>query len=142
MLKGFRDFIFRGNVLDLAVAVVIGAAFTAVVTALTNGVIQPLVARAGGSSAIGWGVQLGEAGNRATFVDFGVLVTAIINFLIVAAVVYFLIVVPVNALLARRRAGQEPAPATPSEDVALLTEIRDLLRAQAERQSAPGGDGR
>jgi len=131
MIKGFRDFILRGNVLDLAVAVVIGAAFTAVVTALTDGVIQPLVARVGGAGAIGWGVQLGEAGNEATFVDFGALVTAIINFLIVAAVVYFLIVVPVNALLARRRAGEAPPPAAPSEEVALLAEIRDLLRAQA-----------
>ena len=133
MIKGFKDFVLRGNVVDLAVAVAIGAAFTAVVTAFTDGVINPLLAVLGGADVPGLGFFLRQ-GNEATFVDFGAVISAIVNFVIVAAAIYFLIVVPVNRLLAMRRRGQEPEVEAPSEDILLLQEIRDLLRAQNERR--------
>ena len=136
MLKGFKDFILRGNVVDLAVAVVVGAAFSAIVTAFTAGIIQPLVNAITPPSSPGLGLQL-VPGKDSTYVDFSAVVTAAINFLIVAAVVYFVIVLPLNALKNRRRRGEEPGPAEPT-DVELLAEIRDLLRAQA----ATDGDGR
>ncbi len=127
MLKGFRDFIMRGNVVDLAVAVVIGAAFTAVVAALTNGIINPLIAAIFGKP------NLDDVGvftiNGAVF-SIGVVLTAIINFLIIAAAIYFIIVAPMNAFNERRRRGAEPAPEEVSEEVALLREIRDSLQAR------------
>jgi large conductance mechanosensitive channel len=129
MIKGFKDFVLRGNVIDLAVAVVIGAAFATVVTAFTNGIIKPIIASVGSPNAGAGGLNFQiRASNKDTIVDFNGLLTAAINFLIVAAVIYFLIIVPMNLLLERRRRGEEPAPAAPAEDVVLLTEIRDLLR--------------
>jgi large conductance mechanosensitive channel len=130
VLKGFKDFLMRGNVVDLAVAVVIGAAFTSIVTAFTTGLIKPLINAIGGSDAAqGLGFKiLGE--NPSTFMDFGSVINAAINFVIVAAVVYFLIVLPVKHVQERRKRGQEAGPAEPT-DVELLIEIRDLLRAQA-----------
>ncbi|MGK2242415.1 MAG: large conductance mechanosensitive channel, partial [Rhodococcus sp. (in: high G+C Gram-positive bacteria)] len=95
MLKGFKDFLLRGNVLDLAVAVVIGAAFTAIVTAFTSNIINPLVASIGGANEYGWGIQL-TGDSAETFLNFGAVVTAIINFIIIAAVVYFVLIVPAN----------------------------------------------
>lgn len=127
MLKGFRDFVLRGNVVDLAVAVVIGTAFGAVVTAFTANVVQPLLNAVGGADASGLGFRL-RPGNDATFVDVGAVVTAALNFLIIAAVVYFLVVLPVNRLLALRKRDVVAEPASPPEDVRLLQEIRDLLR--------------
>jgi len=126
----FKAFILRGNVLDLAVAVVIGAAFTGVVTSFTNNLINPLIAAFGGGSANGLGFRL-VSSNPKTLLDFGAVLTALINFLIVAAVVYFLVVAPMNLLAERRRRGQEPEPAAPAEDILLLQEIRDLLRQRA-----------
>jgi large conductance mechanosensitive channel len=129
MIKGFKDFILRGNVVDLAVAVVIGAAFATVVTAFTGKIIQPLIAATGGGKHAGDGLGFRiRPHNSATFVDFGAVLTALINFLIVAAVIYFFIIVPMNLLLERRRRGQEPEPSAPPEDIVLLQEIRDLLR--------------
>ncbi|WP_328604490.1 large-conductance mechanosensitive channel protein MscL [Amycolatopsis sp. NBC_00345] len=136
MLKGFKDFLMRGNVVDLAVAVVIGAAFTSIVTAFTTGLIKPLINAIGGSNAAdGLGFRVLTANDK-TFMDFGSVINAAINFVIVAAVVYFLIVLPVKHLQERRKRGQEPGPAEPT-DVELLIEIRDLLRAQ----SATGKNG-
>ncbi|MGW4520152.1 large-conductance mechanosensitive channel protein MscL [Amycolatopsis sp. NPDC004378] len=133
MLKGFKDFLMRGNVVDLAVAVVIGSAFTAIVTAFTNGLIKPLISTIGGTDAAkGLGYQI-FANNDATFLDFGGVINAAINFVLVAAVVYFVIVLPVKHLQERRKRGQEPGPSEPT-DVELLKEIRDLLRAQAQRE--------
>ena len=126
MIQGFKNFIMRGNVVDLAVAVVIGAAFTAVVTSVTTNIINPLVAAVGGGNVHGLGFQL-VSGNPKTVVDFGAVITALINFLIVAAVVYFLVVVPMNAIAERRKRGEEPEPQAPAEDIVLLTQIRDLL---------------
>lgn len=133
MLKGFKDFIMRGNVIDLAVAVVIGSAFTAIVTAITTNLIQPLINSFGGAEVKGLGFHI-ISGNEATFVDFGAIITAAINFLIIAAVVYFLLVLPMNKIkdlqAARAATGETPAEDTPTPvEVELLTEIRDLLRA-------------
>jgi large conductance mechanosensitive channel len=127
VIKGFKDFIMRGNVVDLAVAVVIGTAFTAVVTSVTSNIINPLIAVVGGRNVHGLGFQI-LSGNPKTVVDFGAVITAVINFLIVAAVVYFLVVTPMNLLAERRKRGEEPEPQAPSEDIVLLQEIRDLLR--------------
>ncbi|MCS4536391.1 large-conductance mechanosensitive channel protein MscL [Corynebacterium sp. HS2168-gen11] len=128
MLKGFKDFIMRGNVVELAVAVVIGAAFTAIVTAFTTHLIQPLIASFGGAEVAGLGFEI-VAGNPATFLDFGAVITAAINFVIVAAVVYFLLVLPMNTIKEKREAEAAAAPAEPTPiEVELLTEIRDLLK--------------
>jgi large conductance mechanosensitive channel len=127
VLRGFRDFIMRGNVVDLAVAFVIGVAFAAVVTAFTSNIINPLVAAVGGTSVHGLGFQL-VASNPKTVLDFGAVISAIINFIIVAAIIYFVLVVPMNKLAERRRRGQEPDPVAPAEDILLLQQIRDLLQ--------------
>ncbi|GAB3566102.1 large-conductance mechanosensitive channel protein MscL [Amycolatopsis endophytica] len=127
MFKGFKDFLMRGNVIELAVAVVIGTAFTAIVTAFTNGLIKPLINAIGGTEAAkGLGFNVLSA-NDSTFLDFGGVINAAINFLIVAAVVYFLLVLPMKKIQERRKRGQEAGPSEPT-DVELLTEIRDLLR--------------
>lgn len=134
MLKGFRDFILRGNVIELAVAVIIGAAFTAIVTAISQKIINPLIAAVGSPDVGGLGFRV-NPDNAASFVDFGAVITAAINFLIVAAIVYFIIVMPMNKLNELRLRGQvaEDVPPTSEE---LLLEIRDLLAAQ--RGSATG----
>lgn len=129
MLKGFKDFILRGNVIELAVAVIIGAAFTAIVTSITDHLIQPLVNSLGSPDFGGLGFAITDSPE--TFLDFGAVITALINFLIVAAVIYFVIVAPLNAVTerAKRRQGvdpEEPAPTTEQ----LLGEIRDLLAAE------------
>lgn len=133
MLQGFKDFIMRGNVIELAVAVVIGTAFTALVTAVVDGLINPLIAAVGGSSDLSdtWTVPLGT-GAQAPQLAFGLVIGAVLNFLVIAAVVYLLVVLPMNRLAQRRRAGQEPEPPAPTEDVLLLQEIRDLLAARRE----------
>jgi large conductance mechanosensitive channel len=128
VIKGFKDFILRGNVVDLAVAVVIGAAFSSIVTAFTGHILQPLINAITPPSSPGFGIQL-IGGKESTYIDFAALITAALNFLIVAGVVYFLIVFPLNTLKERRKRGEEAGPAEPT-DVELLTEIRDLLRAQ------------
>ena len=124
MLKGFRDFILRGNVIDLAVAVVIGAAFATIVTALVNNIINPLIA------AVFQAPNIAEVGNftinGANF-SIGTVLQAVINFLFVAAAVYFVLVAPMNKLMAMRKQGEEPPPEAPSEEILLLTQIRDLL---------------
>ena len=128
MLKGFKEFILRGNVVDLAVAVVVGAAFTTIVTAFTKSLIEPLINAIPTPSSTGLGVQL-VGDKESTYLDIAAVISATINFLIVAAVVYFLIVLPLNRLKERRRSGEEAGQAEPT-DIELLIEIRDLLRAQ------------
>ena len=129
MITGFKNFIMRGNVIDLAVAVVIGAAFTSVVTALVEGLLNPLIAAIFGQPQLDavWVFEINEA--RFTI---GAVLGAIINFLLVAAAVYFVVVMPMNALAERRKRGVEPEPAAPAEDVLLLQEIRDLLAARRD----------
>ena len=130
MLKGFKDFIMRGNVIDLAVGVIIGAAFTAIVTAITDSLIQPIINSFGSADMAGLGFQITD--NENTFIDFGVVITAVINFLIIAAVVYFIIVAPINKLneINNKRLGvDEDAPAPTAEE--LLAEIRAIMAADA-----------
>ncbi|MFL6126103.1 large-conductance mechanosensitive channel protein MscL [Actinophytocola sp.] len=135
MFKGFKDFLMRGNVVDLAVAVIIGTAFTAIVTAITDSFIKPLIAAFGGTKVTGLSWQIVD-GNKASTMDFAAIVTALINFLIIAAVVYFILVFPMKKLQDRRKRGEEPGPSEPT-DVELLTEIRDLLRQQQSQQPVP-----
>jgi len=130
VLKGFKDFLMRGNVVELAVAVVIATAFTAVVTAFTSNIIQPLVATLGGGNVNGLGFRI-ISGNPKTTVDIGAVITAGINFVMIAAVVYFVIVLPFQTIQARRKRGEEAGPSEPT-DVELLKEIRDLLAAQRQ----------
>ncbi|MEJ2579757.1 MAG: large conductance mechanosensitive channel protein MscL [Kineosporiaceae bacterium] len=131
MLKGFREFVMRGNVIDLAVAVVLGAAFKPVVDTVVNGLITPIIAAIGGQpnlDAVGHFTM-----NKAEFA-IGPILTQGINFLIVAAAVYFVVIAPMNKLLSlRKSAPEEPAEEDVAEDVALLREIRDLLRESHSR---------
>jgi large conductance mechanosensitive channel len=127
MIKGFKEFILRGNVIDLAVAVVIGAAFGAVIKAFIDGFINPLVAAIFGKTDLTH-VMVFHI-NHAEF-SIGLILNAIINFLFVAAAIYFVIVMPLNTLAERRKKGLEPEPEAPTEDVLLLQEIRDLIRAR------------
>ncbi len=122
MLKGFRDFLMRGNVVDLAVAVIIGVAFNDVVNGVIKGIIDPLLA----TLAPGQIKQLESALLLGPF-KIGLVLSAMINFLVKAGVVYFLIVQPFSRLAARFA----PAKATPP-DVVLLTEIRDILKQQRQ----------
>ena len=103
-MRGFRNFLLRGDVIVVAVGLIVALAFSTLVAAFTNDVISPIVARAeGGSSAsLGLGWQLGAAGNKATFLNIGLFISAIIYFLIFMAVVYFVIVVPYKVISARR----------------------------------------
>lgn len=126
MLKGFKDFLMRGNVIDLAVAVVMGTAFTAIVTSVTKGVIEPLLATLGGNKEFGLGFQL-LADKPSTFVALGPIISAGINFLCVAAVLYFVLILPMNTIKSRFVKSEEEKVATELE---LLTEIRDLLAKQ------------
>jgi len=130
MLKGFKEFLFCGNLVDLAVAVAIGVAFTALVGAFTETIINPILAMIGGSEGPGWSYQIFDD-NPDTTLQFGNLIGAVITFTITAAVIYFVLVVPMkrlNELRARNQEPEAPDNVTP-EDVELLREIRDLLRA-------------
>ena len=135
MLKGFKDFLLRGNVIELAVAVVVGAAFTAIVTAFTTNIINPLVAAAGGDNEMGFGFRV-IASNDATFIDIGAVISAGINFFIIAAVVYFVLILPVNLAKARFAPDKEPED-EPLSETDLLIQIRDLLETGTYKQ---GGD--
>lgn len=128
MLKGFKDFLMRGNIIDLAVAVVVGSAFTAVVTAFTNSIIKPLIALigSGGIASSGMVISLGDPSNDLTNIHLEVAINAVITFFITAGVVYFLFVLPMQKVQDRRKKGTTTDPT----DNELLTEIRDLLRHQ------------
>jgi large conductance mechanosensitive channel len=132
-VKGFKDFVMQGNVIDLAVGVVIGGAFTALVTAFVDFIINPIVAAAGGADSIGLGFHV-ISGNDQTFVNLGAVISAVITFLITAAVVYFVFVLPMTKArrMAAVRRGEDPdaEPAAP-EDIVLLSEIRDLLQGKS-----------
>ena len=123
MLREFKQFLLRGNVVDLAVAVVIGAAFGAVIASLVADLLTPLIAAIFGKqdfSALTFTI------NDSTF-RYGSFINALIAFIMVAAAIFFFVVKPINVMAARRAKGQEPAP-EPTEEVLLLTEIRDELR--------------
>jgi large conductance mechanosensitive channel len=126
MLKEFKAFLLRGNVVDLAVAVVIGAAFTGIVTALSTGILTPLIGMIFGTSFSEMTFEI----NDSVF-NYGTVIDAVISFVLIAAVIFFLIVKPMQVMAARRAAGEpvEDTPA-PSDEALLLTEIRDLLQAR------------
>jgi large conductance mechanosensitive channel len=122
MLKGFREFIARGNVLDLAVAVIIGVAFAAIVDSMVKDLIMPIIALLGGAPDFSaW---------KAGPVNIGNFLNAIIAFLIKAAGLYFLIIVPFNRF-AKKFAAAPPPPAPPTQTEVYLKEIRDLLAKRA-----------
>ncbi len=135
VLEGFKDFIARGNAVELAVGVVVGAAFTAVVGAVQDALISPLIGWIFGKPNLEnlWNIgpytwrTPGPGEDPIAAIQVGVILNALIQFLITAAAIYFLIVLPLNALAARRKKGQEDEPAAPAEDILLLQEIRDLL---------------
>jgi large conductance mechanosensitive channel len=125
VLKGFKEFLARGNIVDLSVAVVIGTAFTGLVTKFTESIIQPLIDRIGAGGNSNYGIlKIGIGGGKN--IDLNILLSAAINFILVAAVVYFLVIVPYNRL--RKKGEVEQAQDT---ELSLLTEIRDVLAAQA-----------
>ena len=137
MLKGFKDFLLRGNVVDLAVAVVIGAAFAAVVTSFSNSFLKPLIGLVGGGGTLG-----GEFTVNQQHFTWGAFVSQVISFVLTAAVIYFVVVLPMKRVMERRKRGVETGPAQPTQ-VELLVEIRDLLRAQQGqgRGHDPSGPG-
>nr|WP_228498336.1 large conductance mechanosensitive channel protein MscL [Frigoribacterium sp. VKM Ac-1396] len=142
-VKGFKEFILRGNVIDLAVAVVIGAAFTAIVTSLVTNVFNPLIGAAFNATMLDKAliVTIPTLSGGEAQLKFGAVIGSAIQFLIIAAVVYFVLVLPVNNLLkrtfAKQKAEETPADVPPT-DVELLSEIRDLLRAQATPTTGTG----
>lgn len=130
MLKGFKNFIMQGNVIDLAVAVVIGTAFAAVINALVANVLMPLISALVGAPNFDSFAVLTLNGNQ---IQFGVLLTQVVNFLLIAAAIYFVVVVPMNKMIeARNRRHGAPEEAE-DESVTLLKQIRDQLTAQTER---------
>ncbi len=129
MFKGFKEFLSRGNIVDLAVAVVIGTAFTALVTKFTDSIITPLINRIGVKEHSDVGIlKIGIGGGQT--IDLNILLSAAINFVLIAAVVYFFVVLPYNTL--RKRGEVEQAD---DAQIVLLTEIRDLL-AQSNGDSS------
>ena len=135
MFKEFKEFILRGNVVELAVAVVIGAAFARIVDAVVK-LITNLIAIPGKTSFSELKFEIGGG-----VFPYGLLLDAIVNFLIIAAVIFFLIVRPLNKLAERRKAGAELEPISRPEDVLLLEEIRDLLKAQQAAAAATPAQG-
>jgi large conductance mechanosensitive channel len=119
MLKGFRDFIMRGNVVDLAVAVVIGAAFGAVVTAFVKDIITPLIAAIFGQPDFS-GLTFTINGSKFLYGEF---INAVVSFLLIALAVYFVVVVPMNKLAERRARGQAPADPTTRQCPECLSEV-------------------
>ena len=132
MIKGLKDFLLRGNIVDLAVAVVIGVAFTALVTAFTESFLKPLIRVIGGG-----GLDGGTFTVNGQVFDWAAFINAVITFVLTAAVVYFAVVLPMKTIMERRKRGEEAGPAEPTQ-VELLVEIRDLLRAQ--QGAGPGPD--
>ena len=137
MLDEFKRFLFRGNVVDLAVAVVIGAAFSGVINSVVEDIINPIIGLVGGQdfSTLAITLQDGEPGDpdSGVYLRYGALITAMINFVLIAGAIFFLIVKPLNVMAERRRRSDAPVEDTPapSDETVLLTEIRDLLQARA-----------
>ena len=138
MIKGFRDFILRGNVIDLAVAFVVGAAFTALVGAVTKNLIQPVLNAFGGvdTGSIGFYINPSKPDS---YVNISAMLGAVITFLITALVIYFVFVAPMKKMLGIASRRKQPVQADPTE-VDLLAQIRDLLRdGNEQRVSAAAG---
>jgi large conductance mechanosensitive channel len=123
MLTEFKNFILKGNVIDLSTGVIIGASFSKIVTAFTDGIVAPILAAVGGDPKVGLKVGI---------FDLGLIISAVIGFLITAAVIFFIIVKPANALMARMKKVEAAGPAPgPAPQELLLAEIRDLLKSRA-----------
>lgn len=149
MFEDFKKFILKGNVVDLSTGVIIGAAFTSIVTAFSKGIVEPILALAGGGpqpkltipimeklvevtekNAVGQDVT--HTVNKLIELDLGIIIGAVVSFLITAAVVFFVIIKPMNKLLELSQRGKAPEmPAEDPADIKLLSEIRDLLKAKA-----------
>lgn len=147
MFKGFKEFILRGNVIELAVAVVIGTAFTAVVNAIVENLINPLIGVIFRADSLDSALVLEIPTLRGDVAEvrFGAVLGAIVAFVIVATVVYFVFVLPMNSLKERteqKRNAGVPDLAEPESELTLLAEIRDLLAAEREATSAANGAGR
>jgi large conductance mechanosensitive channel len=125
VFKGFRDFVSRGNVIDLAVGVVIGAAFNGLVTQFTKSFLEPLIKLLSGGRQFSGTFKV-----RDVIFDWAAFLNACVTFLLTAAALYYVVVLPANKIAERRARGEEPEPVAPAEDVRLLTEIRDALIAQ------------
>lgn len=144
MLKGFKEFVMRGNVIDLAVAVVIGAAFTGIVNALVTGIFNPALGALFNAKDLNGALIVGipTVSGGVAKLAFGALIAAAIQFMLVAAAVYFALVMPINYMKRRaeekRKAGASDAEVPPDE-LQLLTEIRDLL---AKGATETVGDGK
>lgn len=123
MFKGFKEFAYRGNVIDLAVAVVAGAAVTALVGDFTTAIINPLI-----GLALGGGVDVGTFTVNGQVFDFSLLINSFITFVVTMLVIYYALVAPLNRMRQRQEAKEEAEPEPTPEDIALLTEIRDLLK--------------
>jgi len=128
MIKEFKNFLMRGNVVDLAVGIAIGVAFTTLVASFGANFIQPIVAAVGGDKQEGFGFHITDSG--ATFVNIGGIINALIVFVVTMAVIYFAIVVPMQKLQALRKRGEDEPEGVP-EDIALLREIRDSLQSRS-----------
>ncbi|GHF53150.1 large conductance mechanosensitive channel [Deinococcus metalli] len=126
MISGFQKFLLRGNLIDLAVGVLIGAAFGKVVDTFTKGIIMPIIGIFGGVPNFD---ALKFTINKSEFM-YGTFLTSLISFVITAAIIYFFVIVPFNALMDRFKREEKPAVAEPSNEEKLLAEIRDALRAR------------
>lgn len=132
MIKGFQNFILRGNVIDLAVGVVMGAAFGGVVTAFTKAFLDPLVKMITGGDVAGQLVlRQASPGVEAITMDYGSFITSLINFLLTALVIYLFVVQPMNRLMERFKREEKPAVAEPSNEEKLLAEIRDAIKTRS-----------
>jgi large conductance mechanosensitive channel len=144
MLKGFKEFILRGNVIDLAVAVVIGAAFTGIVNAIVGSVFNPAIGALFNAQSLekALPVVIPTTSGATATLYFGAVIAAVIQFLLVALVVYFALIIPINYLkrVSFRKKQEEPATAedAPPTELELLTEIRDLLAAPPTRAGQHG----
>ncbi|MCV7259264.1 large conductance mechanosensitive channel protein MscL [Mycobacterium shimoidei] len=139
MIKGFRDFVMRGDVITVAVGLVVALAFSNLVEAFTNNVINPLVAAAQPGTKLGLGWQLGDAGNKATFLDIGSFIGAIIYFLVFMATVYVAIVVPYRHIQKRRGVtvfGEEPATKACPQCMSDIPEAAQKCKYCASEQPA------
>jgi large conductance mechanosensitive channel len=126
LIEGFKSFLMRGDIIVVAIGLMVALAFSTLVKSVTDNVIKPIINRLQGGDSIGLGIQLGHSGNPLTFVNIGAFVSDAIYFVVFMAVIYYFIVVPYKAMMARRGATVfgEPAPvktcpACLSEDIPL-----------------------
>ena len=142
MIKGFKEFIMRGNVVDLAIAVVIGAAFGKVVDTFVSAIITPLLnaISPGEVGTLGFAIKGDNVSSNPSFINLSTIINAVIVFLLTALVVYAVFVVPMNKFnerreakkTAQRKAAGIPEPVSPPSELDMLTEIRDLLARQEQ----------